>query len=220
MPDAFKVEVSNGERVTASLYASRAKNAPAVVLAHGAGASQTSPFMVDMAEGLAERGIGVTTFDFVYTEKKRRAPDKPALLEACYRAVVRDVRVRKSGRALFIGGKSMGGRIASQIASGEKGFSGLVFLGYPLHPPGKLTQLRAKHLPGIESPMLFVQGSRDAFGTPEELRPVLAPLDAEIFTVDGGDHSFKVPKSMGTTHDAVMAAVMDKVAVWILARAK
>ena len=119
-------------------------------------------------------------------ERGRRVPDRAPRLEACYRAVIGGVRARPAaaGRRLFVGGKSMGGRIASQAVAGDAQagrsptVDGLVFLGYPLHPPGRPDKLRAAHLPSIAAPMLFVQGSRDAFGTPAELRPVLSRLRA------------------------------------------
>jgi predicted alpha/beta-hydrolase family hydrolase len=165
------------------------------------------------------------TFDFVYTSKKKKVPDPPALLEATYRAVVLSVRGHAAGRPLFLGGKSMGGRIASQIAVGEPALSGLVFLGYPLQPPNKPrtdgTPPRAKHLVQVACPMLFVQGTRDAFGTPDDLLPLLPslPSGTEIHPVTGGDHSFKVPKKTGTPQAEVLDAVKDAIARWIHARA-
>ena len=119
---------------------------------------------------------------------------------------------------LAIGGKSMGGRIASQVAAASPlDLAGLVFLGYPLHPPGKPDQLRSKHLGRIGAPMLFVQGSRDAFGTPEELQPIIRDLgrSAEIFVVEGGDHSFKVPKKIGIPQQQVYNVILDHVAQWL-----
>jgi predicted alpha/beta-hydrolase family hydrolase len=115
----------------------------------------------------------------------------------------------------------MGGRIASQIAPTEEGLTGLVFLGYPLHPPGKPAQLRAKHLLALKAPMLFVQGARDAFGTPDELRPLLSELcfGTELYSVEGGDHSFRVPKNLGPQAE-VMNRAKDVVARWVLARAR
>ena len=152
-----------------------------LILGHGAGAGQTSDFIVNFGTKLAARGIDVVTFDFPYREQGRRIPDPNDKLEACCRAMIVAVRQRmKSGRdALAIGGKSMGGRIASQVAATGIGqLAGLVFLGYPLHPPGKPDRLRAKHLSDIKAPMLFVQGSRDAFGTPDELRPIITKVEA------------------------------------------
>ncbi len=152
----------------------------ALILGHGAGAGQRSGFMVDFARALSALGVDVITFNFLYTEQGRKIPDRAPALEACYRAVIEAVyaRVTSARRALFIGGKSMGGRIATQVAAAdpELRLTGLVLLGYPLHPPGKPTERRDKHLPAIGRPMLFVQGTRDAFGTPDELAPVLATL--------------------------------------------
>jgi uncharacterized protein len=126
------------------------------------------------------------------------------------------------GNKLAIGGKSMGGRIASQVAAAGAGdLAGLVLLGYPLHPPGKPRQLRVRHLPEIAAPMLFVQGSRDAFGTPDELRPILATLKApvELHVVDDADHSFKVPKRAGVAQDDVYKSIQDRIDRWLRAAA-
>lgn len=222
MAEEFTVQINDYQSVTASLYPANKKNRAAVtlILGHGAGAGQTSSFMVTFASELAARGIDVVTFNFFYAEDRRGAPDKNDLLEACYCAVIG--AVRKHGKSqrnkLAIGGKSMGGRIASQVAaSGVSDIAALVFLGYPLHPPGKPAQLRSKHLPNIKSPMLFVQGSRDVFGTPEELRKVIKELNApvELFVVEGGDHSFKVPKRSGITQDGVFESVQDEIARWL-----
>src|SRR5262249_51742289 len=150
------------------------------------------------ARALSALGVDVVTFNFLYTEQRRRIPDRGPALEACYRAVVSTVhqRVDTASKALFIGGKSMGGRIATQIAPGDRALpvTGLVLLGYPLHPPGKPAERRDKHLPEIRRPMLFVQGSRDAFGTPPQLAPILAALRPEpsLDVVLDGDHSFKL----------------------------
>jgi predicted alpha/beta-hydrolase family hydrolase len=218
-PESFPVAVSPSDYVTALRYraASRGSGTPVLILAHGAGADQRSGFMVHVATALAERGVDTVTFNFLYTEQGRRVPDKNDKLESCWRAVVAAV-VSDSRRKLVIGGKSMGGRIASQIAAaGEAGIAGLVFLGYPLHPPGRPEKLRSEHLGRIRAPMLFVQGSRDAFGTPDELRAALtdAKADGDFFVVDGGDHSFKVPKRGGMPQDQVYDAVLDEIVRWL-----
>ena len=167
-----------------------------MILAHGAGAPQTHPFMTAFARLLSARGIDVVTFNFLYMERGRRVPDPKARLEACYRAVIAAARARAGdgNRRIVIGGKSMGGRIATQVAAedgadgAEIGVDGLVLLGYPLHPPGRPDKPRTAHLPAVAAPMLFVQGERDAFGTPDELRPVLATcVDAELVTLVGGE---------------------------------
>jgi predicted alpha/beta-hydrolase family hydrolase len=200
------------------------------VLAHGAGAPQTHPWMVAMARTLSSygtHGIDVVTFNFLYAEARRRAPDRKDVLEATWRCVLEAVRARLPATAgLFIGGKSMGGRIATQVAAAEQlggaksaggagDVAGLVLLGYPLHAPGKPEQLRVAHLPDVHVPMLFVQGSRDAFGTPDELAPHVAKLcrGTRVFVVEGGDHSLAPPKRKGgETIEQVLARVAGEIA--------
>ena len=195
-----------------------------LILAHGAGAPQTHPFMTAFARGLSSRGVHVVTFNFPYMERRRRVPDPAPRLEACYRAVIAEVRERQpdTSHRLFIGGKSMGGRIASQVVARDAGtevslgVDGLVLLGYPLHPPGRPDRLRDAHLPSIDVPMLFVQGSRDAFGTPDELRPVLAGCSgAELFVVDGGDHSLRVRGKNAATEAETHSTVQDAIVAWL-----
>ena len=191
-----------------------------LILAHGAGAPQSSAFMVAFAQGLARRGCHAVTFNFPYTEQGRRLPDRAPTLEACFRDVIAVIRARPDLAAapLVIGGKSMGGRMASHLAAqGVADLAGLVALGYPLHPPGRPEQLRAEHLARVRQPMLIVQGGRDAFGTPEELRPTLAPLGATatLQVIEGGDHSFKVPKRGPIMQEEVLEHVQDEIARWI-----
>ena len=229
MPSKISIEVTPSEAVSAIVYAATPEQRAgvALLLAHGAGGNQMSPFIVDYAKRLAERGIDVATFNFVYSEQKRRLPDRTDKLEACWRAVIAAARAGAlspeiAHGPIAIGGKSMGGRIASQVAAADpEGIAGLVLLGYPLHPPGRPEQLRTKHLPVITVPMLIVQGERDTFGTPDELRPVLRTIKAktELFVVEGGDHSFKVPKSAGVAPAQVHARVLDEIARWLRATA-
>ena len=193
-----------------------------LVLAHGAGAGQKSRFMVDTARALATRGITTATFDFLYVTHGRSAPDKAPVLEATWREAIVAARAHQafSGLPLFIGGKSMGGRIASHVASqGAERIAGLIFLGYPLHPPGRPEQRRDKHLPAIKEPMLFVQGTRDQFGTAEEIRALLPSLNprAQLIEVADGDHSFAVRvKVTGKKPEAVLQAIYDEVASFIV----
>jgi predicted alpha/beta-hydrolase family hydrolase len=223
MSEPIAVEIAPGQKVTAIVYpaAKREQAGITLILGHGAGAGQTSGFMVSFATALAARGIETVTFNFLYMQQGRRLPDPKDKLEACYRAVIETVARRQRGRGgLAIGGKSMGGRIASQVAAGDApDVAGLVLLGYPLHPPGKKEQLRVKHLSDIKAPMLFVQGSRDAFGTPQELRPILETLKApaELYEVAGGDHSFKVLKRAGVTQEDTYKAVLDRIDQWLRA---
>ena len=222
MTEAAKltIAVNDSDSVTAMLYPAPKEGRLNVtmVLGHGAGADQMSGFMRMAAKGLASRGFDVLTFNFVYKEQGRGAPDPKAKLEACYRAVINAaIKHRKlKGNRLVIGGKSMGGRIASQVAAEDsEGIDGLVFLGYPLHPPGRLDKMRDEHLPKIKAPMLFVQGSRDAFGTEEEIRAIIKKhkLKANLYVVASGDHSFKVPKSIAPQQQ-VYEDVMDEVMRW------
>ena len=217
----IKVQVTDAESVTALLYpATKQKRAGVtIILGHGAGANQLSGFMRLFAAGLAERGLDVLTFNFIYMEQGRGAPDPKPKLEACYSAVIDAAAKHRKlkGNDLLIGGKSMGGRIASQVAAqGDERIKGLVFLGYPLHPPGQPQKLRTDHWPSIKAPMLFVQGTRDAFGTPDEINPILKKLKmkATVYVVDTGDHSLKVQKSAGVAQDAVYERVMDKIVEW------
>src|SRR5215469_3836341 len=233
MPHKLRVDITPTDHVTAIDYpaAARGEVLATYILAHGAGGNQLSPWIVQFATAAAARGIAVVTFNFLYSEQGRGLPDKNDKLEACWRKVVEaghDGALAKSlgqnGGPLIIGGKSMGGRIASQIAAGDPTASpgmaevaGLVFLGYPLHPPGKPEQLRSRHLPAIRAPLLFVQGARDAFGTPEELRPILYKLKApaDLLVVEEGDHSFKVPKAAGRAQVQVFDFVLDGIESWL-----
>jgi uncharacterized protein len=197
----------------------------ALILGHGAGAGQRSGFMVDFARALSALGIDVVTFNFLYTEQGRRIPDRAPALESCYRAVIEAVhaRVDSASRALFIGGKSMGGRIATQVAAADPDLriSGLVLLGYPLHPPGKPTERRDKHLPAIHKPMLFVQGTRDAFGTPDELARALTPVQPApaVHVVERGDHSFKLPRKDPAAQAAIYRDVQRAIVEFVTASA-
>jgi hypothetical protein len=180
--------------------------------------------MVSYAVGLATRGLDVTTFNFPYIEAHRRMPDPAPTLEACYRAVIRHVRGLAGGSPVFIGGKSMGGRIASRVAAEPTALAedvaGLVLLGYPLHPPGKPGQPRTAHWPRVRIPALFVQGTRDGFGTPDELRAALPLLAgrAALHLVEGGDHSLSLRRAERGRQAAVVARVHDVIVGWILER--
>jgi len=165
------------------------------VFAHGAGAGQHHPFMAGVSKALAARGIDVVTFDFPYKRLQKSAPDRPPVLEQSFREVVAAARRWSQADRLFIGGKSMGGRLATHLAAqGLESLSGVVCLGYPLHPPGKPQQLRVAHLPSIAVPVLVIQGERDTFGTPDELRPHLEAMPAEVHlhVIPRGDHSLTV----------------------------
>ncbi|HKO98362.1 MAG TPA: alpha/beta fold hydrolase [Pyrinomonadaceae bacterium] len=219
-PTKLSVQVNDSDKVTALLYFAEKKQRAGItlILGPGAGAGQTHPFMRLFARAMAERGIDCVTFDFLYMEQGRKAPDPKAKLEACYTAVIQAVTKEKrlAGNRLAIGGKSMGGRIGSQVAADSSQnlpISALVFLGYPLHPPGRPDQLRDAHLKLITAPMLFVQGARDAFGTPDELNVVINRdrLPATLYVVEGGDHSLKAPKKSGFTQEQVYQNIFDEI---------
>jgi predicted alpha/beta-hydrolase family hydrolase len=204
-------KVDAGQGVDVSLRRYGSASSPVLVLAHGAGGDQSHPWMVAWARALGELGLHVVTFDFPYTARGKRAPDKNDVLEQCWIRVLAHVRATAGGARgapIFAGGKSMGGRIASQIAAGGEVVAGLVFLGYPLHPPGKHADLRTQHWPKVRVPSLFVQGTRDPFGSPAEIAAHTRELGARatIYAVDGGDHSLIVPKKAGVPQATVDAA--------------
>lgn len=195
---------------------------PLLFLAHGAGADMHSEFMVEVSSGLETAGVATARFNFAYTEKGRKAPDPQVRLEATYAEVVDHLTSLLGPRSLFLGGKSMGGRIASHIADRVEGLGGLVFLGYPLHPPGKPERIRDAHLRDLAVPMLFVEGTRDPFCPLDTLAKVRSSLTAEteVAVIDDGDHSFKVRKSSGRSTSEAWEEVIGAVAGWVLRRAK
>ncbi len=223
-PRSLVVDLEGGQRTTALLYpaAGSSSRRAAIILAHGAGAPQRHPFMVGFARALSERGVDALTFNFLYTEHGRKVPDRMPQLVACFRAVIDVARseVASARERLFIGGKSMGGRASTHVAAEDHALSlnGIVLLGYPLHPPGRPDQTRDAHLPGVRRPMLFVQGTRDTFGTPSELKPILsnlAPLPT-LHTVDGGDHSFKIAgRDQKARQATVYSEIQDTIVEWI-----
>jgi predicted alpha/beta-hydrolase family hydrolase len=188
-----------------------------LVLAHGAGAGQQHPFMTTAAKGFASRGIDVVTFDFPYMRERRKVPDRAPVLEQAFLDVVAAARQWSGAARLFIGGKSMGGRMATHLgAAGLAGLGGIVVFGYPLHPPGKPDQLRVDHLPSITAPVLIVQGERDTFGTPRELKPAIDSMKTavELQVVARGDHSLAVS---GRRREDVLDEVLDKAVAWMRA---
>jgi predicted alpha/beta-hydrolase family hydrolase len=219
--NSFSIALDTAGSVTAIAYRPPLPSSATLILAHGAGADQHSPFMVQFAQAMAERNITAITFNFPYKEQQRKIPDRRPVLDDCYRRVVERVRGEIGGdnATRIIGGKSMGGRIATHIAASDANLpiDGLVLLGYPLHPPGRPDQPRDAHLPDIRKPMLIVQGSRDTFGTPSELAPVLSRMNPTpaLHVIDGGDHSFKVSKGGAEGQRQTMATIYDRVAAWI-----
>jgi predicted alpha/beta-hydrolase family hydrolase len=184
----------------------------AIILAHGAGQGMQSPFMKFFHEALRKRGFLSVQFNFEYMDRGRKIPDPQPKMQALYRQIVQEVADAHHPRKIVIGGKSMGGRVASYIAADTPGVAGLVFLGYPLHPPGKQEQMRDAHLYGIQLPMLFLSGTRDTFAERPLLESVAQRLGdrATLIWTEGGDHSLKVGKS-GT---ATLETAADTIENW------
>ncbi len=195
------------------------QDAPAVlVLGHGAGAGLDSEFMVTIAEGLATRGLAACRFNFPYIQRGRKSPDKQAVLEESFRRVVQAVREHFGARPLVLGGKSLGGRIASHIVATGAAAEGLVFLGYPLHPPGKPDRLRVAHLKAVDLPMLFVEGTRDPFCPLPTLERVLEGFGHErtrVVVIEDGDHSLKVRRSSGRSTRQAWEQATAAVGDWV-----
>jgi uncharacterized protein len=190
-----------------------------IVLAPGAGAGMEHSFMSTVAAGLAGEGFRVWRFNFLYQQRGRKSPDRAPVLEETYRSVIDEIRGRGAA-TVVAGGKSMGGRIASQVAATGAPVDGLVFHGYPLHPPGRPDRMRDAHLHDVTIPMLFVEGTRDPFCPLETLEKVRADLSAptDLVVIDGGDHSFRVPKSSGRSTKEALETVVQATADWVRRR--
>jgi uncharacterized protein len=201
--------------VSASLHGA---GGTCLVLGHGAGGTRRSPFLVRCAEAIAANGRSVLLYNFPYSEQRRKAPDPPAVLEASVAAVAKAARERAD--KIVLGGKSMGGRIASQAAAQGVPCDGLVFLGYPLHPPGKPERLRDAHLGHITAPLLFLQGTRDVFARWDLIERVVAGLGerARLVRFDEADHSFAVPRRSGLSAKDVEARLVAETLGWLEAR--
>jgi len=186
-----------------------------IVIAHGAGAGLDTPFLVRFAEGLGDRGLRVVRFEFPYMAKrredgKRRGPDRAPVLLECWRGVCAALRDRPN---LLIGGKSMGGRMASMVAD-EVGAAGLVCFGYPFHPPGKPEKTRTEHLVDLKTRTLILQGTRDPFGTPEDVDGYDLSAAIRVQWLEDGDHGFKPRKASGRTEEQNWVEAMDAVATF------
>lgn len=193
-----------------------------LVLAHGAGAGMRHVFMETLADALAERGVATLRYQFPYMEAGGKRPDRPAVATATVRAAVEAAHAACPDLPLFAGGKSFGGRMTSQAAAADPlpHVRGLVFFGFPLHPPKREGTERAAHLHQVSVPMLFLQGTRDDLAALSLVRPVVEQLGpaATLHIVDGADHSFAVLKRSGRTGAAVRAEIVDATAAWIRAR--
>jgi len=190
----------------------------AVLLAHGAGADMHAATLTSVADALAGARIPSLRFNFPYRAAGRRAPDRPPVLEAAARDAAAELarRARVTADRIVYGGRSMGGRIGSMVAA-QDGALGLALLGYPLHPPGKPEQLRVEHFAKLCMPVLFVSGTRDAFGAPAELKRNAKKIKGKVtfHWIESGDHGFKPLKSSGLTMEAALAAAAEAVVVFV-----
>jgi len=215
-PKSVSIKVDDAQRVSGLLQAP-ADACACYVFGHGAGAGMTHPFMAAIANGLAERSIATLRFQFLYMERGSKRPDSPKLAHAAVRAAV--LEASRLSLPLFAGGKSFGGRMTSQAQAESPlpGVRGLVFLGFPLHPPGQPSEDRAKHLFDVQIPMLFLQGTRDEFANLELLEPLCQRLGprATLKLFPDADHSFHVPARSGRKDPEVRAELLDAMATWI-----
>src|SRR6266702_8206911 len=215
--EQLRFAVEGGREVSALLWRP-AKSRRLLVLAHGAGAGMSHPFMEKLAGELAGVGVATLRYQFPYMEQRRRVPDSPAVLTATVVAALRAAAEAVPGLPLFAGGKSMGGRMTSQAAAQHPldGVRGLLFFGFPLHPPNRPGTKRAEHLAKVTVPMLFLQGTRDALADLKLLRPVCAKLGprAKLHVIEKADHSFHVLKSSGRNDAEVLRELAETAASW------
>ena len=217
---ALRIALPSGGSVS-GLVDAPAQPSAAYVFAHGAGADMHHGFMAELAAGLAQRGIAVLRFQFPFTEQGLRRPDPPALAQPAVRAAVQAAAQQWPALPLFAGGKSYGGRMASQAQALRPlaGVRGLAFVGFPLHPAGQPDSRRADHLKDVAVPMLFLQGTRDALADLPRMREVCAGLGprAALHVVEGADHAFHVLVRSGRTDAQVRVELLDKLAAWMAA---
>ena len=213
--ETFRIPLSGGHVVTA-IRCVPGSSSPSwlVVYATGAGSNVHDPFGTYLGRHLAEVGISTVRFQFPYTESKARRPDSPKVLEATWRHIID--AVRSADAKLAIGGRSMGGRIASQVVAQGVEVDALALFAYPLSPPGRRTQRRDSHLPSIEVPTLFCSGTCDTFATPDELRAAASLIPAsQVHLMDGVDHAFNVLKSSGRTREDVWEEATSVLIGWL-----
>lgn len=213
MPE-LQIPVGDDQSVSASRHG---RGPTAVVLGHGAGGTRHTPQLVRVAEALAESGRTAILYNFLYKERGRRAPDPPALLERTAAAVAEWAASQRGVERVVLGGRSMGGRIASQAVAAGTRAAGLLFLAYPLHAPGRTGSLRDRHLGRVAAPMLFLQGTRDAFAREDLLEKTVAALGkrARLHWVREADHSFKVTKKSGRRADEVEQELLGEALGWL-----
>jgi hypothetical protein len=218
-PDATPLAIADGAVCVSALLAAPPNPRACYVLAHGAGAGMTHPFMAAVAAGLFARGVATLRYQFPYMEAGKKRPDPPALAQATVRAAVAAAARALPALPLVAGGKSFGGRMTSQAqaASALPGVRGLVFLGFPLHPAGRPSRERAQHLAGVDVPMLFLQGTRDELAQLDELTPAVEALGhrATLRLFEDADHSFHVPRRSGRNDAQVLDEALDAFTAWV-----
>jgi predicted alpha/beta-hydrolase family hydrolase len=219
---AQAITFANGGGSLPALVDQPARPRAALVLGHGAGAGMDHPFLEQLAQGLAGRAVAVLRYQFPFMAAGSRRPDSPAVAQAAVRAAVAEATRRWPGLPLFAGGKSFGSRMASQAQAADPlpAVSGLLFVGFPLHPAGKPSTTRAAHLEAVQVPMLFLQGTRDALADLALLAPVVRGLGdrAVLHVVDGADHGFDVLVRSGRQADEVQGELADATIDWMLRR--
>ncbi|MGB2908072.1 MAG: alpha/beta family hydrolase [Candidatus Aminicenantaceae bacterium] len=221
--EQVRIEINNEEHVSGIVHLPEGYaegRETGVIVAHGAGSDMHTPLLEAFCVGLGLAGFLAMRFNFPYKEKGKKAPDPPRKLEATWKAAYAFLRghERFAPRHILGAGKSMGGRIASQVAAaGELPVEKLIFLGYPLHPPGNKEKLRDSHLYSIRVPMLFLAGTRDSLCDLELLRSVLGRFEGPwaLEVIDMGDHSFNVLKSLGKSRDDVYADIIHRAVSWL-----
>jgi predicted alpha/beta-hydrolase family hydrolase len=217
LEQSFRVTVGDGE-VSALTTPAEGQTAGAhFIYAPGAGSNINDGFGRYLANSLAASGITTVRFQFPYMEARKRRPDAPRLLELTWREIIETVRYEISGASkIVVGGRSMGGRIASQVVAQDTAADALALFAYPLRPPGNPERVRNGHFPDIGIPTLFCSGTRDSFGTPDELTAAAAEVsNSTVHLLEGADHGFAVLKSTGKSREDVWAEAVDALLDWL-----
>jgi predicted alpha/beta-hydrolase family hydrolase len=211
---AAMLTLPDGATLTTARTEAQGKQRALFIYAPGAGANVHDPFGRYLAPRLAEHGIETVRIQFPYMEAKKRRPDPPTVLEATWRAAIDALRPRRG--TLIAGGRSMGGRIASQVVAQGASVDALALFAYPLHPPGRPERMRDAHLPQIAVPTLFCSGTRDAFASPDELRAAAAKVSrATVHLLEHADHAFAAPKASGRTREDIWSEAAEAMIRWL-----
>ena len=218
----MKIDIPERSVKVSALWAAPSNQKAVLVLAHGAGAGMNHAFMESLSNGLNAHGIATLRYNFPYMEAGRKAPDRLQVLSDTIRSALLKAIPLADGHPIFLGGKSMGGRMSSSLASQEDlpSVRGIVFFGFPLHAPGEHSSNRGTHLFDVKQPMLFIQGTRDKLADLSLLEPIVKKIGrrASLHIVEGGDHSFHVLKSSGRTNAEVLQEVVDVSAAWMVSK--